>query len=53
MFRYKDQDLSGGTRAHKVHKLGWGTRAHEVHKGCWQVGGMTGTGVLWHYLVPS
>ena len=28
-------------------------RAHEVHKGCRQVGGTTGTGVLWRYSVPS
>ena len=29
------------------------TRAHEVHKGCWQIGGMTDTGVLWRHPVPS
>ena len=48
MYRYWDLELGGGTRAHKVHKLGDGTRAY---KGCWQVGGTTGD--LWRYSVPS
>ena len=53
MYRYEDHKYGGGIRSHKVRKLGCGTRAHEVHKGCWQVGSMTGTGVLLRYSVPS
>ena len=53
MYRYEDHKLGGGTRADKVNELGWGARAHKVHKGCWQVGGTTGTEVLWQYSVPS
>ena len=47
MYKYKDHKLGCGPSAQEVHKLGCGTRAHKVHKGCWQVGGPTGTGVLW------
>ena len=47
MYMYYKHVLGGGTRAHKMHKLDSDMRAHEVHKGCLQVGGTTGTGVLW------
>ena len=50
---YCKHGLGGGMRAHKIHELGGGTRAHKVQKGCWQVGGTTGTGVLWGCPVPS
>ena len=46
IYRYYEHKLGGGTREHKVHQLGGGTRANKVHKDFWQVGGMTGTGVL-------
>ena len=43
MYRYLDNELGGGTRAHKVNELGDGVRAHKVHKRCWQVGDKMGT----------
>ena len=52
MYRYKDQELVGGKRAHKVHKLEWG-QEHHVMEGFWQVNGTNGNGVLWQNSVPS
>ena len=43
MYRYKDNELGGGTKAHNVNKE-WGTRAHKVHKGCGQVVGTKSCG---------
>ena len=53
MYKYWEHGFNAGARAHGVHRLGGDMRAHEVHKGCWQVGGTTGTGVLWRHPVSS
>ena len=47
IYNYKDYGLGSCTKTHKVTE--W---MAQVHQGYEQVGGTTGTGVFWPYLVP-